>query len=166
MKKHLLPVLILIFLAGTVAGAQQTLLEGPELEKVLPKSQYEEGDNFPVQARNAGGVRLSSGKRVLAALVDTSGFSSQAQSKYLGMLILEQPVELSTSRVPAGAYGWGKHENSVRLYDVGGNSVASTRWLRDEGIAPVKPLQVALRHGGIRIYAGKEYFVLWPISGR
>ncbi len=165
MKKHFLLALLLVLVAWRIAGAQQTLLEGPELEKLLPKSQYQEGDNFPVQARNAGGVRLASGKRILAALVDTSGFSSQAQSKYLGMLILEQAVELGTSRVPAGAYGWGKRGNNVQLYDVGGNSVGSSRLLRDEEIAPVKPLQVALRHGGIRIYAGKEYFVLWPVSG-
>lgn len=163
MKKHAVYVFLALLLAGGTAGAQQ-LLDSAEVEKLLPKTHYEEGDNLPVQARNAAAVRLPGGKRVLAALVDTTGYSSQVRARYQGMLILEQAVELATRIVPAGIYGWGIQGDSLTVYDAGGGTAAGTRALKDPEIAPVKPLQVVLRHGAICVYAGKQYFVLWPVA--
>ncbi len=158
MRTHL--ALTLILLVG--AAAAQTRPLGPaELEKALPKTQYLEGENIPTQARNASGLRLAGGGRVLAALLDTSGYSAQIQTKYLGMLITEQALELGTSTVPPGAYGFGKRDADLVLYNTAGRRVAGIRVVRDEALSPARPLQIALRHAGIRLYVGKEYVVFW-----
>jgi len=150
-----------LFLAVSMAAAQTGPLEPAELEKALPKSQYLEGENIPTQARNSGGLRLAGGGRLIAALLDTSGYSSQIQTKYLGMLVTERSLELGTSTVPPGAYGFGKRDTDLLLYNTAGRNVAGIRLVRDEALSPARPMQLAVRHGGIRLYVGKEYVVFW-----
>jgi hypothetical protein len=153
-----------LILSAALAAAQISPMEAAELEKALPKTQYLEGENIPTQARNAAGVRLASGARVLAALLDTSGFSAQIQAKYLGMLITEQALELGTSTVPPGSYGFGRRQNDLVLYNAAGRRAAGIRRVRDDALSPARPLQLAVRHGGLRLYDGKDYVVFWPIA--
>ena len=77
----------LIWLGGSlhcVAMAQSypTVLSGGELSRVVPTSFYFEGQAGPTQMRNAAAARLGAKSYVIAALVDTSGYSSDVRGKY------------------------------------------------------------------------------------
>ncbi|MFQ5776591.1 MAG: hypothetical protein ACE5IP_01125 [Terriglobia bacterium] len=174
MKERTLLVALLLGGLLTVAAAldaQQTgkaqLLTGEDLNKLLPTSVFLDGENAPVQRRNAVGARMGDGKILVVTLIDTSGFSSQYQEKYVGMLMAQGNLVIGRSGIKPGAYGLGRRKTSVGsklvhmfvLYDLGGNPVVELPAHRDQELRPVKPIQ--LRVGAApaaRLYLG-PYFV-------
>ncbi len=167
----LFPLASILLLALAVAQAQQAqkapLLTADELNKLLPASVFLDGQNVPVQKRNAAGARIADGKIVLVMMIDTAGFSSQYQEKYIGMLIAQGAVEIGTSKIRPGAYGLGRKKTaaggkageSFALYDLGGNLVAEVAAEKDEKLRPVIPVQLTTEGATrIRLYLG-PYFV-------
>jgi hypothetical protein len=142
---------------GHAAGG--TLLSPDQLQKLLPATVYYSGQTASVQVRNAGGVRFPDGHSVLAALVDTSGYSSNVASKYQGYLITEVPLVIAAKRIAAGAYGIGfVSGNKFLITDLGGNDVLTVPAQTDAQMTRPRPLQVvASPDGGFRLYAGRSY---------
>src|SRR5271157_1345818 len=69
------------------AGAQ--ILTGDQLKKVIPTSFFYAGQAAAVQTRNSTALKNSTGKVVLAGLVDTSGYATAIAEKFQGFLITE-----------------------------------------------------------------------------
>src|SRR5215470_554836 len=73
------------------------VLNANDVKQVMPNAYFFRGQSAPVQLRNSGGIRTKDGMLVLAGLVDTSGYSSDIQQKYQGLLITEVPLSIEGS---------------------------------------------------------------------
>jgi hypothetical protein len=109
-------------------------------------------------------LKGADGKRLVFSLLDTTGYSTEIQQKYVGMLIFERPVTLGTAKVAAGAYGFGLKKpqppegpGTLFVYDVGGARVAETQASHDAEIARPVPLQVVTKDGKSRLYVGRHW---------
>jgi hypothetical protein len=161
-----------LFIAGDLPARQLSkgpLLPADELAKLIPSSVFLDGQTMPVQKRNAAGVRQADGTILLAMLCDTSGYSSQYQEKYVGMVLAQGNFVFGTARVKPGAYGLGKKKiaagkpgESFVLYDLGGSRIAEAPATKDEKLRPVTPLQIRMEGAGLRLYLGPNYVALSP----
>jgi hypothetical protein len=152
--------LLLLIPAAAWAQAWPKILEGDELTRVVPSSFYFEGQSAPTQMRNAAAVQLGATRFAMAGLVDTSGYSSEVQAKYVGFLITDSPVTVGGARLPTGAYGFGFRDGWLNVMDVGGRRVLSVRTRRDAGLQRPRPLMMTQARGGVRLYAGREWVLL------
>src|SRR4051812_42482541 len=155
--------LLLLLPAAALAQAWPRILEGAELERVVPQGFYFEGQSAATQMRNAAVAQLGPKRFVMAGLVDTSGYSSDVQAKYQGFIITDSPVTVGGARLPTGAYGFGFTANGrLNVMDVGGRRVLSVRTQNVPGLVRPRPLTMAVvqREGGVRLYSGKSYVLI------
>jgi hypothetical protein len=153
--------LLLALPALALAQAWPRILEGEELTRVVPSSFYFEGQNAPTQTRNSAAVQFGANRFALAALVDTSGYSSDVQAKYQGFLITDSPIIVGGARLATGAYGFGfTADGRLNVLDLGGRRVLSVRAPRDAGLQRPRPLMMTAARGGVRLYAGRNYVLL------
>lgn len=146
-------------------AAQQgsdTVLKPADVQKLLPASVYYAGQSAPTQLRNSGGVKFADGHYVLAALVDTSGYSTGIAAKYQGYFITEVPLRIAGQNLPTGVYGIGFiADNKFVVTDVGANEVLTVNSSNDTEMQRPRPLEiVADSVGGFRLYAGRNYVSL------
>ena len=174
MKRYLIFAVALVasvMVAGP-AQAQGTFKveTGKAFTRAVPRDFFLEGNAIPTEKRNAALVMTPSGARLLVGLIDTAGYSSSIQQKYIGMLISEGQVEVCGNAVAIGSYGFGLakepgasegHGAKFMLYNQAGHKVAecSTEW--DAKIAHPSPLHVAVNGGGsARLYLGRNWVEL------
>ena len=131
----------------------------------VPTDFYLVGEHIPVEARNAAVLKNEKGARVVVALIDTSGYSSQIQEKYIGMLITE--TKLSVGGIPAigvGSYGFGLQRPAAASnadakflrYNQAGEKLGECPAKRDDSIKQPKPLAVTTAKGApAKLYLGK-----------
>jgi len=128
---------------------------------ILPEKVFYRGQSAPVQARNSAGVRFADSKLVLAALVDTSGYSSTVKETYQAYLITEVPLLLGDKTLVPGAYGFGFIANETMVVlDLGANQLFTTTTTHDAKLARPNPLQVLAdpaSPGRYRLYLGRSY---------
>jgi hypothetical protein len=135
-----------------------TVLKPADTQKLLPAAAYYKGQSAPTQLRNSGGVKFADGYYVLAALVDTSGYSSDVATKYQGYFLAEVPLKIGSQTLPAGAYGIGFVENDrFVVTDIGAHDVLTTSSSSDEDLKRPVPLQVTPDPAGFRLYVGRKY---------
>lgn len=174
MKAYLIIVasLLLSVVAANPAVAQGVFKveTGQAFNKILPKDFVLEENAIPTQKRNSALALTPAGSRLIVGLLDTSGYSSQVQEKYLGMLITEGSVEVCGHSVAIGSYGFGLAKPSggsegpgaqFNLYNQAGQKVAacSTHW--DTKIKRPRPLQIVVEGGGTaRLYLGRNWIEL------
>ena len=156
------PVLLLLLLpAAALAQGWPRILEGAELERVVPQGFYFEGQSGATQMRNAAAAQLGPRRFVLAGLVDTSGYSSDVQAKYQGFIVTDSPITVGGSRLPTGAYGFGfTPDGWLNVMDVGGRRVLYVRARSDERLQRPRPLMMADARNGVRLYAGRSFVVI------
>src|SRR5271157_1429262 len=84
------------------------LVTGDAFTRAVPADFYLEGNHIPVEKRNDAVLKNAKGARVVLGLIDTTGYSSQIQQKYIGMLISEprSPSAVMRSAWAATAWGW------------------------------------------------------------
>lgn len=154
--------LILLLLPAAALGqGWPRILEGADLERVVPQSFYFEGQSGPTQMRNAAAAQLGPRRFVLAALVDTSGYASDVQAKYQGFIVTDSPVFVGGSRLPTGAYGFGfTPDGWLNVMDVGGRRVISVRARTDDRLQRPRPLTMTDARGGVRLYAGRSFVLI------
>jgi hypothetical protein len=137
------------------------ILNRDQAGPLLPPSVFYRGQVAPVQARNSAGYRFGDGKLFLAALVDTSGYSSAVQQTYQGYLILEVPMKIGDKVLAPGAYGFGfVAPNRMVAMDLGSNQVLSTSTTLDASLARPNPLQILpapTSPNSFRLYLGRSY---------
>jgi hypothetical protein len=150
--------IVLIFMALAVgadlAYAQKGFqaVTGKELDKAIPKDFYLEGNSIPTEKRNAALLITPAGHRLVVALIDTTGYSSQVQEKYMGMLINEGPVVVCGKQLGVGSFGMGMKmppqqsnaDADFFLYDQAGRKVTQCSVKKDEKLQHPTPLQVVL----------------------
>jgi hypothetical protein len=156
------PVLLLLLLpAAALAQGWPRILEGAELERVVPPGFYFEGQSGATQMRNAAAVQLGPRRFVLAGLVDTSGYASDVQAKYQGFIVTDSPITIGGSRLPTGAYGFGfSADGWLNVMDVGGRRVLYVRARSDERLQRPRPLMMTDARNGVRLYAGRSFVVI------
>jgi hypothetical protein len=160
--RSLVAALLLVALP-LVASAQgwPKILEGDELTRVVPSSFYFEGQSAPTQMRNAAAVQLGRNRFAMAGLVDTSGYSSEVQAKYVGFIITDSPIIVGGTRLPTGAYGFGFGAGGwMNVMDLGGRRILSVRTRRDADLQRPRPLMMTQVRNGVRLYAGREWVLL------
>jgi hypothetical protein len=153
--------LLLLLPAAALAQGWPRILEGAELERVVPQGFYFEGQSASTQMRNAAAAQLGPKRFVMAGLVDTSGYSSDVQAKYQGFIVTDSPVTVGGARLATGAYGFGfSSDGWLNVMDVGGRRVLSVRARNDEGLPRPRPLMMTNARNGVRLYAGRSFVVI------
>lgn len=146
--------------AQKAAETKEGVLKAGEVgEKLFPDKVFFRGQSASVQARNSAGVRYADGFLVMAALVDSSGYSSGLKEKYQGYLLAEVPVEIGGQTLKPGAYGFGFLDgNKLVVMDIAANDVLQTSSVKDAEVKHPVPLQIVAGTGGkYRLYKGRDY---------
>ena len=171
MKRSIITYCMLLMLGTLVAWPQKAnaqgsfqTVTGKAFDSAVPKDFYLEGNAIPTEKRNAALVKTSKGARILFALIDTAGYSSQIKQKYIGMLITEGRISVCGKTVDVGSYGFGldkppaksKDDAKFHLYNQAGAEVGGCTAPYDATIKIPKPLQVIV---------GKDGFA-WLVLGR
>jgi len=175
MKKKLTIICSLFLLAMLAAGARVSraqgtfeYITGKVFDNALPKDFYLEGNAIPTQKRNAGLLKTPAGARLVVALLDTTGYSSQVQEKYLGMLISEGSVSVCGNTVGVGSYGFGIVKSGASgdaqfvLYNQAGKKVMDCAVKADAALEHPSPLQVKMATGKVMLYLGRYLVELKP----
>ncbi len=147
--------------AADSAATKEAILKPADInEKLLPEKVFFRGQIAPVQGRNSGGVHYADGFLVLAALVDSSGYSTGIKEKYQAYLIAEVPIEIGGQTLKPGAYGCGfVGDNKFVVMDLGANDILSATSIKDGDLKRPVPLQIvaASAAGSYRLYHGRDY---------
>lgn len=142
------------------------LVTGKAFDSAVPKDFYLEGNAIPTQKRNAALLKTPTGARILFARIDTTGYSSQIQQKYEGMIISEGKVTLCGQAIGIGSYGFGftkpaatsSEEAKFFIYDQAGGKVAECVLKKDAELKQPKPLQAVVAKGApTKLYLGKNW---------
>ncbi len=158
----LLSTLLGFSLLVTTASAQgPVILSGDELDKVIPRGFYFEGQSAPTQMRNAAAIRFDTNHHFMAGLVDTSGYASNIRSKYEGFLIADAKVSVGGVELGVGAYGFGfTAEGKMNIFDIAGTRLHSVSAPRDAKLQSPRPLAITQSGNELRLYRGRNYVVL------
>jgi hypothetical protein len=153
--------LMLLLPAAALAQGWPKILEGAELERVVPQSFYFEGQSAATQMRNAAAAQFGPHRFVMAGLVDTSGYASDVQAKYQGFIITDSPIVVGGARLATGAYGFGfTSDGWLNVLDVGGRRVLSVRARTDDRLQRPRPLMMTDARNGVRLYAGRSFVLI------
>jgi hypothetical protein len=162
-------VVLAVWPSSVRAQGSFELVKGEEFKKALPKEFYLEGNAIRTQERNAALVKTPAGARVLFALIDTTGYSSQIQQRYEGMLITEGNLSLCGTVVGVGSYGFGytklppnsTEDGKFFLYNQAGEKVAECATKKDTEIKLPNPLHVAVeKEKPAKLYLGRYWLEL------
>lgn len=151
------------------APAAPGILTRDQAAAIFPASVFFRGQTATIQARNSSGVRLAEGRLVLAAVVNTSGYSSAVAEAYQAYLITEVPLNFGDRVLKPGAYGFGfVTGDRMTIMDIGGAEVLSVTTRRDAELARPIPLQILPEAAKFRLYLGRNYvsFAAAPGSTR
>jgi len=140
------------------------LVTGEAFTRAVPGDFYLEGNRIPVEKRNAALLKNAKGARVVLGLIDTTGYSSQIQQKYMGMLITETKISVCGNALGVGSYGLGLERPAAtssadalfRIYNQAGEKVGECAAKKDDSVKQPKPLEVdAAKAGPTKLYLGK-----------
>jgi len=145
-----------------------TPLSGKAFESAIPHDFYLEGNRIPVENRNAVLLKTPAGARLVLALIDTTGYSSQIKQKYIGMVITEGKVSIASVPLSVGSYGFGLEKPAAgssgdakfHLYNQAGETVGEGDAKADSALKQPKPLNVVSKDGGARLYLGRYFLEL------
>ena len=163
--------MVMVLGIGGVLYAQGSFekISGKAFESAIPNDFYLEGNRIPVEKRNAVLLKTAGGARLVLALIDTTGYSSQIRQKYIGMVITEGNVSLGSVALNVGSYGFGMEKPAANsnepakffLYNQAGEKVGECGAQKDDAVKLPKPLNVTLnKEGGARLYLGRFYLEL------
>jgi hypothetical protein len=154
-------VALLLVAGSAVAQESATILAGAELTRVVPTGFYFQGLSAPTQMRNSAAARFGTDRFVISGLVDTSGYSADVRTKYVGFLITDSEITLNGTSLPAGAYGFGfANEGKLTVMDLAGKDLLSVPITNDKEMRRPRPLMMSANAGGVRLYNGKNYIVI------
>ncbi len=144
--------------AAPPEGKEAALKASEITGKLFPDQVFFRGQVASVQMRNTAGIRFADDVYVLAALVDSSEYSSDIRQKYQGYLISEVGLEIGGQKLPAGAYGFGfVTGNKFIAMDMGAHDVLQASSSKDTEMKRPVPLQIVNSDGKYRLYAGRDY---------
>ena len=145
---------------ANVDAARDQVLEGAALTRVVPVSFYIEGQAAPTQLRNAAAA-LVNNHRVIAGMVDTSGYSADVRAHYQGFFINDGAIEINGKSLPTGAYGFGfTNDGKFNILDIGNREVLTVSSTSDKALKRPRPLMMTMDGRNVRLYAGRDYVVI------
>ena len=162
MKKTLLVIgciqlLCLLSVWPSTARAQGgfEVVTGDAFDRAVPADFYLEGNHIPVEKRNSAVLKNAKGARIVLGLIDTTGYSSQIQQKYMGMLITETRISVCGNPIGVGSYGLGMErpaatsnaDATFRIYNQAGEKVGGCAAKKDGSTGQPKPLAVTAAKG-------------------
>jgi hypothetical protein len=162
-----LTVMVCLLVAWPNAARAQGGFEqvaGDAFNRAVPTDFYLEGNHMPVEKRNAAVLKNFKGARVVLALLDTTGYTSQVQQKYAGMLITETPISVCGNALGVGSYGFGLERPAApstadapfRIYNQAGEKVGECTAKKDDSVKQPKPLAtIVVQRGPAKLYLGK-----------
>jgi hypothetical protein len=150
----------LMVLAALVVQAGAQILAGDQVKKLAPTTYFFAGQSAAVQMRNTAGFKNSTGKIVLAGLVDTSGYSTAIQQKYQGFLITETRLSFDGATLDPGEYGFGFSDGKFVVMNVASTDLFSIPGQNDDQLKHPVPLKLEKDGAAYRLYAGRKYVVL------
>src|SRR5262249_62198577 len=103
---------------------------------------YVAGQSAQVQMRNSLAVKSTSGKFVLAGMVDTSGYSTAIQEKYQGFFITETKVSFDGNSLEPGQYGFGFKEGKFIVMNVAATDLFSVTTKADDQLKHPVPFKL------------------------
>jgi hypothetical protein len=139
-------------------------ITGDSFARAVPGDFYLEGNRIPVEKRNAVLLNSPKGKRVVIALIDTTGYSSQIQQRYIGMLITETDLTVCGTTVGVGSYGFGldrppapsNADAHFKIYNQAGDKLGECAAPKDDTLKQPRPLAVvAPKNGPAKLYLGR-----------
>jgi hypothetical protein len=151
------------------AQGSYEIVTGKAFDSAMVKDFYLEGNAIPAEKRNAALLKTPAGSRVLLALIDTAGYSSQVQQKYEGMIISEGNFTVCGLKVGVGSFGFGhtkpaatsNEDMQLALYDQAGAKLGECAGKKDAAMTQPKPLQVVTGKGqAAKLYLGRYAFEL------
>jgi hypothetical protein len=163
---------LVLFAAPAWSQGGFRLETGKAFDSAVPKDFYLEGNAIPVEKRNSVLALTPSGARLVAGLIDTTGYSSEVQQKYIGMIISEGSLDVCGKRVGLGSFGFGlskaaaasgRQEGPAKfhLYNQAGHEVASCGAPWDAKAEHPRPLDLVPGSGGsARLYLGRNWVEL------
>jgi hypothetical protein len=149
-----------VLVSFALAQASAQILTGDQVKKLAPGTYFFAGQSAAVQVRNTAGLKTSTGKIVLAGLVDTSGYSTAVAEKYQGFLITETKLSFDGATLGPGEYGFGFKEGKFLVMNVASTDLFSIASQNDEQLKRPVPLKIEDDAGGYRLYAGRKYVIL------
>lgn len=159
--KRLLSVVLFSCLLLSAQQPKPGVLGVDDVKKAVPATYFFRGQSAPVQLRNSGGFSVANGKLVLAGLVDTSGYASDVQAKYQGLLITEVKLNIEGMDLQPGQYGFGfSQDGKFLVMDVGANDLFTVAGKTDQKLAHPVPLKIVEDGGSYRLYAGRKWVSL------
>jgi hypothetical protein len=161
LRKTLVALAFISLVISAAAQAGPAVVPGSDLKKVVPETYFFRGLSATVQARNSAAVKYADGLFVIAALVDTSGYSTDIKSKYNGLFITEKTLSLGGKTIVPGEYGMGyTPEGKFHILDVAGNELAVADMMADSKLPHAVPLTITADQDGVRLYLGKKYVTI------
>jgi hypothetical protein len=154
---------------GAFAQGAFEQLSGKAFDSAIPNDFYLEGNRIPVEKRNAVLLKTPGGARLVFALIDTTGYSSQIKQKYMGMVITEGSVSVCSVPLSVGSYGFGLEKPATTssgeakffLYNQAGEKLGDCAAKKDSAVKQPKPLNVVLsKEAGARLYLGRYFLGL------
>lgn len=111
-----------------------------------------------MQARNSTGFKNSSGKLVLAGLVDTTGYATSIAEKFQGFLITETKLSFGDrgATLEPGCYGFGFKDGKLTVMTVTGTDVFSVASENDSQLKHPVPLKLGKSNAGYRLFAERR----------
>ncbi len=152
---HAISLTVLLIFAIVPLSAQ--VLTSEQTKKIAPTSYYFAGQSAAVQARNTGAFKNSSGKMVLAGLVDTSGYSTAIAEKYQGFLITETKLTFDGATLEPGQYGFGFKDGKFMVMNVAAGDIFAIPCQKDDQLKRPVPLMFEKNGAGYKLYAGRFY---------
>lgn len=147
---------VLLMAQVPAQAATAKILDRTAASKIMPATVFFRGQTASTQGRNSCGVHFANGKYMLAALVNTSGYSSEVQQRYQGYLLTEVPLDFGGHHLAPGAYGFGfiGHHRFVVL-NIGGEQIMEATWHPFVGNRPV-PLEMLPARDGYQLCSGRD----------
>ncbi len=160
--KGMLILAIAVAPLATRAQVKGAVLQPTALQSLIPATVFYRGQTATTQLRNSGGVKFEDGYYILAALVDTSGYSNAIQDDFQAYFITEVPIRINGMKLGAGVYGIGfVAGRKFVITDVGGHKVLTVDSVTDSSLKRPRPLNVLAEPGGkFHLCEGRDYVVL------
>ena len=162
-------VLIVLFATAGILCAQQkspfeVVADKTELAKIVPASFYFAGLSGNTQRRNSAVGIIGEERRIVAGLVDVSGYSTEISGVYEGFFITDSRIRFGDKDLEIGAYGFGfAKDGTVNLFDLSGKKMLTATTARDTEMRRPRPLMMVTKKTGIRFYKGRDFVLVRPL---
>jgi hypothetical protein len=152
--------------AQSAPAAPAVVKDDAGLKKVVPESYFFRGLSATTQLRNAAAIHYPDDFYVIAALVDTSGYSSDIKAKYTGLFITEKKLKFDGGgMLGPGQYGMGyTADGKFHILSVAGDELLVADIKVDDKLNRPQPLKIVMDGATAELYLGKKYVTFTAVQ--